>query len=157
MLLGVVPVEVDAEHEGDVGIGRRSGDDDLLRARVDVLLAACAVSEEAGGLDRDVDFEVTPRQVRGILLRQHPQLVLADLDRGVADLDVLAERPQCGVVPQQMRHRLQVAEVVRRHDLEVAAALEERAEEVPPDPPEAVDPHTRLGHAASVWTRSGTP
>ena len=39
-VLGVVLVVVDAEHERDVGIGRRRRDHDLLRAGVEVLLRA---------------------------------------------------------------------------------------------------------------------
>ena len=59
---GVVGVVVDAEHDRDVGIRRRGGDHDLLRARVEMLLRAFAIGEEAGGLEDDVDAQVAPRQ-----------------------------------------------------------------------------------------------
>ena len=50
------------------------------------------------------------------------------------------ERPEHRVVLEEVRHRLRVAEVVRSDDLDVGPALELGAEEVPPDPAEAVDP-----------------
>jgi hypothetical protein len=40
-----------------------------------------------------------------------------------------------------VRHRLGIAEVVRRDDLEVAPTLQVRPEEVAPDAPEPVDPN----------------
>jgi hypothetical protein len=40
-----------------------------------------------------------------------------------------------------VRHRALVAEVVRRDDLDVGPPLELGAEEVAPDPAEAVDPY----------------
>src|SRR5205823_9227374 len=47
---------------------------------------------------------------------------------------------------EQVSHRLCVAEVVDRNDLEVATALEVSPEKVPPNPPESVDAYTCLGH-----------
>src|SRR5262249_22161630 len=54
------------------------------------------------------------------------------------------------------RHRLRISDVVRGHDLEVAAVLELGAEEVPPDPAEAVDPHPGLRHRHASARRSRT-
>ena len=89
VLLRVVGVVVDAEHDRDVRVRGRSGDDHLLRACVEVLLCALAVGEEPGRLDHEIDIQLTPRQRRGILLGQHLQLVLPDPDDTVANLDVL--------------------------------------------------------------------
>src|SRR5207245_2241227 len=49
-----------------------------------------------------------------------------------------------------MPHRLRIAEIVDRDDLEIAASLEMCAEEVASDPPETVDPHPCLGHGSSL-------
>ena len=84
----VVVVVVDAEHERDVGIGRRRRDDDLLRARVEVLLRAVALREEAGRLEHDVDTEVAPRERGRIALGEELDLLAAGADDAVADLDV---------------------------------------------------------------------
>jgi hypothetical protein len=53
--------------------------------------------------------------------------------------DFAAQRAEDGVVLEQLRHRLGVAEIVCRDDLEVAPALQVRPEEVAPDAPEPVD------------------
>ena len=72
VLVGVVLVEVDAEADRDVlALGRR-GDDDLLRAAVEVLGGVLAVGEEAGRLDDDVDAEVAPRQLAPGRARRAP-------------------------------------------------------------------------------------
>ena len=54
---------------------------------------------------------------------------------------------------EQVRHRLRVAEVVDRDDLEVGAALQMGAEEVPPDPPESVDPDAYVRHGVPPFVR----
>ena len=59
---------VDAEHERDVrSLGRRR-DDDLLRARRDVLRRRVTAREEPGRFEHDVDAEILPRQLRRIFL-----------------------------------------------------------------------------------------
>ena len=90
VLLRVVVAVVDAEDEGDVRIGRRRRDDDLLRARVEVLLRRLALREEPGRLDRDVDAELAPRQLGRVALGEELDLVAADPDEAVAGLDRLA-------------------------------------------------------------------
>ena len=53
-------------------------------------------------LDDDVDAELAPWQVRGIALGEHLQLRVAGLDRPVADLDPLVQRPEHRVVLEQV-------------------------------------------------------
>ena len=154
MRVGVVRVVVDAEHDGEVRIGRGRGDDDLLRARVEVLLRALAVGEEAGRLEHDVDAEVAPRQRGRVALGEHLHLLAAGADDAVAELDLARERPEHRVVPQEVGHRLRVAEVVDRDDLDVRAELLLRAEEVAADPAEAVDADPGC-HAVSRLRRQG--
>src|SRR5919201_967647 len=71
---------------------------------------------------------------------------VAGAEIAVARLDLLAERAEHRVVLEQVRHCRRVAEVVDRHDLEVAAALQVRTEEVATDAAEAVDPDSDLRH-----------
>src|SRR5207247_8101449 len=111
------------------------------RARLEVLLRALALREEAGGLDHDVDAEIAPGQARGIALGQDLELAPGDGDAPLARTDVLAEGAQDRVVLEQMRHRLRVTKIVRGDDLEVIPTLEVRPKKVPPDPPEPVDPN----------------
>src|SRR5919197_23276 len=91
---------------------------------------------------------VAPGKVLGIALGEQLDLVLPDGDRAVADLHILAEPPEHGVVLEQVRHGLRVAQVVGSDDLEVTLALQMRPEKVPPDAPESVDPNPCLSHVA---------
>src|SRR4029450_186989 len=118
-----------------------------------MLLGPIAVGEEPRRLERDVDAEVAPRKRARVALGQHLDLDVAGADRAVADLDLLPERPERRVVAQKMRHGLRVAEVVRRDDLEVAAALQMRAEEVAADSAEPVDAHPYLRHGFPRFLR----
>jgi hypothetical protein len=54
VLGGVVLVVVHAQHDGQVLVGGRSGDDDLLNGRAQVRLGLGAVGEVAGGLNDDL-------------------------------------------------------------------------------------------------------
>ena len=137
--LRVVGVVVHAEHDRDVRIGRRRRDDDLLRARVEVLLRARAVGEEARRLEHDVDAEVAPRKRRRIALGEHPHLLAGRAQDAVGELDLALERAEVRVVAEQVGHRLRVAEIVERDDLDVGPERLLRTEEVPPDAAEPVD------------------
>ena len=146
---------VDAEDERDVRVGRGGRDEDLLRAGVEVLLCALAAGEEPGRLEHDVDAEVAPRKPGGVSLREHLHRLTARLDDPVAERDVACERAEHRVVLQEVGHRLRVAEVVERDDLDVGAQLLLRAEEVAADPAEAVDAdpgcHALLASVCVEW------
>ena len=81
----VVEVVVDAHHDGDVLVGGRRRDDDLLGAAVDVLAGVRGLGEEAGGLDDDVDAEIAPRQAGRVALGEDPDRLAADPDAVVGD------------------------------------------------------------------------
>ena len=110
-------------HDRDVLVGGRRGDDDLLGACFQVTLGLGGVGEDAGGLDDDVDAEVTPRQGGGALLDlERLDLGVADDDRVVAfEADVLGETAQDRVELEQVRQAGVVGEVVDRDDLDVGA------------------------------------
>src|SRR6266508_236443 len=149
----VVGLVVDTEHDRHIrALGRRR-DDHLLGAAVQMLRGPVAIGEEAGRLDYHVYAEIAPGEAAGVALRQDLDLLALDGDRPVACAHVLAELSQDGVVLEQVRHRGRVAEVVRRDDLEVPTALEVRAKEVAPDPPETVDPNPNSHCACPSLTR----
>ena len=135
----VVTRVVDAEHDRVVGIRCRRRDDDLLGARVEVLLRSVPLREEPGRLEHDVDPELAPRQLRRVSLGEHLHLLATRADHAFADRDVARKRPQDRVVLQEMSHRGGVTQVVDGDDLHVGAERLLGPEEVPPDPPEAVD------------------
>ena len=146
---GSYVVVVDAEHERQVGI--------VAGAEITTFFAPASMCFCASSrfVKKPVDSSTTstPRSPHGsaagsrsasILISTSPALIIA-----VLRLHVLAERAEHRVVLEQVRHRLRVAEVVRRDDLEVAAALQVRTEEVAPDAPETVDAHPYLCHLDS--------
>ena len=92
--LGVVLVVVDAEDDRDVGIRRRRRDDDLLRTRVDVLLRALAIGEEARRLEDDVDTQVAPRQRGRVALGEHLHLLACRAEHAVRKLHLALEGPR---------------------------------------------------------------
>jgi hypothetical protein len=145
----VVLIEVDAQHHRDVLVRRRGRDDDLGRARVEVLGGVGALGEEAGGLDDDVGAQVAPRQVGRVALGEHLEQLAVDQDAVIGDLDRPGVRAQDRVVLQQVRERLRVGQVVDGDPLDVGVLGLGGTEEVAADAAEAVDPDA-YGHAVSV-------
>ena len=135
----VVAVEVDAQGDGDVGVGRRGRDDHLLRPGLEVLGGVVALREQAGRLDHDVDAEVAPGQRRGIALGEHLDRLAVDDDRPVALGDLAREAAEDRVVLEQVGERAHVGDVVDGDELELGPGLVGGPEQVAPDAPEAVD------------------
>ena len=82
-MLGGELVVVDAIDDGQIGALGRGRDQDPLGARVEMLLAAFAVGEEAGAFERDVDPIGLVRKLGRIALG-------GDLDALAVDDDVIA-------------------------------------------------------------------
>ena len=145
VLAAVVLVVVDAHHDGDVLVGGRGGDDDLLGAGIEVALSLGARGEDTGGLDDDVHAQIAPRDGRRALLdREGLDLLVADDDRVVTlEADVLGQAAQDGVELQQVGQRGVVGEVVDRDDLDVGGTEGllglHGTEEVAADAAESVD------------------
>ena len=133
--LRVVVAVVDAEHDRDVRVGRRGRDDDLLRARVEVLLRTFAVREEAGRLEHHVHAEVAPGEIGRIAFGEELELLAGSVDDAVGEHDVTR--------PVSYTH-LRAERVLC-------------AEEVAADPAEAVDAdpgcHASLASVVREWIR----
>jgi hypothetical protein len=69
--IGVVPLLVHAEDDGDVLSLGRGTDEDLPCSGIEVCACLVRALEEAGRLDDHVDTKLAPRQARRILLGQH--------------------------------------------------------------------------------------
>ena len=109
--------------------------------------ADVAVGEEARRLDHDVHAELAPRAAPPGSRSARPLISLPATFSEPPETSTSSREPaEHRIVAQQMRHRRDVAEVVERHDLEVSAALERRAEEVAADPAESVDPYACFRH-----------
>ena len=147
VLRRVVVAVVDAEHDGHVRVGGRRGDDDLARARGQVLRGVFALGEPAGRFEDDVDADILPRQQRRILLREDLELIAADLDRVAGRAHRHRQVAEHRVVLQQVRQRRRVGDVVDGDDVDVVMR-ERRAQDVAADPSEPVDANPN-GHMSA--------
>ena len=146
VLAAVVLVVVDTEHDRDVLIGGRRGDDDLLGAGIQVTLGLGGTGEDAGRLHHHVDTQITPGQRRRSLFDLQRLDLGGTDDDGVLTLqtDLLGVAAQDRVELEQMRQTGVVGEVVDRDDLDVGALTfgllrRQCPIEVAPDTAEAVD------------------
>jgi hypothetical protein len=116
-------------------------DHDLLGAGIEVLGGILAVGEESGRFDHDLGAELAPRQRSRVALGADRDLLAVDLQTSGCRLDDAGERPVIGVVLEQVRDRLRIDQIVDPDPLDLRLALVRRAEDIAPDPAEAVDPH----------------
>ena len=111
----------------------------FLAPAVDVAGGRGGVREPTGGLDDDVDAQVAPGQLGGLLLGEDLDLLAVDDDRGVGVLDRALEGAVGRVVLEEQRVHLGRHEVVDGHDLDVRGPLDDGLERLAADAAEAVD------------------
>ena len=138
MLGRVVGAVVHAHADGQVRRFGGRGDDDLPRARLEVLGGLVALGEEAAALEDQVHAELLPGQLGGIALGEHADRLPVDGEPVLVRAHVPGEGPVDGVVLEEVRERLRVGDVVHGDELE-RALVEAGAEHVPPDAAEAID------------------
>ena len=120
VLLGVVHLVVDPEHDRQVFVLGRGRDHDLLDAVSLVRDRLGGIGEEAGALHDDLHVLAAPRDRAGILLGKHVDL-LAVHEQVVALIAHLAlEGTVVGVELEEVGISLGVGEVVEGHHLHVA-------------------------------------
>jgi hypothetical protein len=103
-----------------------------------VLRGGVAIREQPRRLEHEVDAERLPRQLRGILDREHLELVAVDGDPIPRGLDARLEVSQNRIVFEQVGEGLGVGQVVDGHDVDRLVA-DRGAHDVPADPAEPVD------------------
>ena len=125
----------------------------FLAPRLEVLRRLIAIGEPPGGLEHQIDAQILPRELGGILLRE-------DLDRVAVHHDgvVLGSTTSPSyaamdrVVLEKMGQRRGIGDVVHRDEVDVLGAhLLSRPHHVAPDPAEAVDPDLDA-HSSSLPT-----
>ena len=160
LLLQLVVVDPVDDHE--VGAVGRRGDQHALGAGLEMRRGFFAGGEDAGAFQRDIDVQVLPRQRGRIFDGGNLHGAAAGID-GVAGDGHFVRKPAVhGIVAQQVRIGFDRSEVVGGHHLDVGAArFDDRAQDVAPDPPEAVDcdPYCHFQSSptesqASVFNRS---
>ena len=145
LILGGQGLLVDAVDDGLQVIAGGGGDDDLLGASLDVSHALGLAGVEAGALQHDVDAQLAPRAVLGVLDGVDGDLLAVDLDvvltggNGVLVLaDLAQERTLRGVVLQQVRQHSGAGQVVDGDDF-VAVRLEHLTESQTADTAKTID------------------
>ena len=133
---------VDPENHGavDVLLARRR-DDHLARAGLEVRAGLRLAGEKPGALEDDVHAERAPRQLRRIALGNDLDRVAVHDDGLVLDFHARRKRPVGGVVLQQVRVGLGIAEVVDGDELQpvLLLSLIVGAKNHAPNPSESVD------------------
>src|SRR5262245_10883850 len=155
MLLRIERLIVDTEHEREIDTFCRRRDQHVRRPCPEMLSAALAIGEATGRLEDSLDAERLPRQFRRILLAHHLYGLAAHIEVAVLCLGRgLVPDTVDRVVPQQVRERIGVREVVHRHELERSAALDRRAHDLPTDSSKPVDADPKR-HAVLLWVMRG--
>src|SRR5262249_17418624 len=113
--------------------------------------------EDAGAFERDVDAEVLPGKLGGILFGGDLDLAIAKADRVALDLDLAREAAVHRVVAQEVRIGFNRPEIVERDDLDIlAAGLRDGAQNVAADAAKSVDGDPD-GHAFTPFLISSCP
>ena len=136
---------VDAVDDGLQVIAGRGRDDDLLGASSDVSHALLFAGVEAGALQHDIDAQLAPGAILGILDGVDLDLLAVDDDGvvgGVNGVLVLAdaaqERTLRGIVLQQVSKHLGAGQVVDGNDF-IALRLEHLTESQTADAAKTID------------------
>ena len=112
VLGGVVFVFIHAEHQGDVFIGSRSRDDDLLDGLAKVRLGFGCVGKEAGRFNHDLCANFSPIQLGGVALGIDLDLLAIDGDKVFAGNDFIFQVAEDRVVLEQVGQGGRAGQVV---------------------------------------------
>src|SRR6185503_6005104 len=109
--------------------------------------------EEPRAFENDVDAERLPRQLGRVALGEHLDAVAVDDECAVLDADRAAEPAVRGIVREQVRIDLRIAQVVECDELKVVllTVFVMGAQDVAPDAAEAVDRYLE-GHVRTLLT-----
>jgi hypothetical protein len=90
-----------------------------------VLLQLLALAEHAGRLDHGVDPEIPPGQLRRVALTEHGDAPLGRHELVILQRQGMGKRAHDRVVVEQVTQRIVIEKVIDRHDLNVAALLDD--------------------------------
>jgi len=133
---------IHAQHNGNILVGGRGTNDNLLGTCLDVGLGLVGVSKEACGFDHDVDTELAPGQYSRVALCSEPNPVAVD-DQAVRNrLNGAGKAAIDRVIGQQQPKALGREQIVDTYDLHlIAIVLDNSLERLAPNAPKTVDTH----------------
>ncbi len=100
-------------------IASRSGDDNMLRACIDMSLSLRLAGVEAGALENDVNSKLSPRKVLRISFLVDRDLLAVYRDGILAEGNLIAELVSalCAVILQKMSKHLRAGKIVDRDNI----------------------------------------
>ncbi len=138
VLARIIGVLVHAQHDRHVRVLGRGRDDHPLGAGREVLAGSFVIGEAARGLDHQINAQVLPGQLLGVLQGQDLDRLAVDDEFAVARLHVRVQRAVHRVVLQQIGERLGIREVVNRDEVQLRI-VQRCPKDVPADPAEPID------------------
>ena len=140
---------VDAVDNGEVRAFGRGRNQDPLRAGIEMLLPAFAISKETGAFQRDFDAQFGMRKLGRIALRGNPDPLSIDDHRVAFGAHFARERPVNAVALEQHGIGFGVGQVVDRDQFQVVIiALKDGAGDEAADAAETIDGD--FSHAISL-------
>ena len=110
------------------------------------LLAGCfGGGESTRRFENDVDFQIPPRKLGRILVREHANLVTIDIDAGPVGGDFACVSPMNRIVLEEMGECFRVGEIVDRNEVDcilAGAVLSRRTKHLPADSSKSIDAYT---------------
>src|SRR5579862_6843311 len=134
----IVNLLVHPQHESDVLVLGRGGDDHLLHRAAQVLFGVLGVGEAAGGFEHHLRSHRVPGQLGRILFREHAEAAPVYANAVGAGADVVAQVAQDGIVLEQVGQGFGVGQVVDRHKFDIAV-IERGTQHVAPDAAESIN------------------
>src|SRR5206468_2547879 len=122
VLRRIVLFLVHAQHEGNVFVGRGSGDDDFFNGLAEVNLGYVCIGEAAGGFNHDLRADGGPGKLGGILLGIDFDLLPVDDDEVTVDADLIGQVAQDRIVLEQMSESGRARQVIDGDEINLGIA-----------------------------------
>src|ERR1019366_930717 len=119
VLGGIVLLFVHAEHDGEVFVLRRSGDDDFFHGAAQMFPGFVGVGEPAGGLDDDLSSDGVPGQGGGIFFFEDSDGLAVDRNTVGPGGDFVRQVAEDRVIFEQVGQSLGIGEIVNGDEVEV--------------------------------------
>ena len=140
MLGRIVGRIVHAQHDGDVLVLGRRGDDYLFYRTAEVLGGVLGVGESAGGFHHHLRAHAGPIELGRVLDGEDLDFLTVHRDGIGIGGDFGAERSEHRVVLEQVRQRFRIGQIVDRDEFHVTP-VQCRPDDIPANAAKAVDTH----------------
>src|ERR1700677_1761317 len=144
----IVNLFIYSQHQGNVFILCRRGDDDFFDRPAQMLLGIIGVGETSGRFEHDLNADGFTWKLGLIFLAENLKDVTVDSNGVGSGRDLIAQVSENGVVLEQVGERLGAGEIVDRDEFNVRI-FQRSAQDIASDASKAVDAYFN-SHLASV-------